>query len=130
MKRRMVFVLSQAGQEVLGKNVLGQQPFEVKARVSWQANQAYEIQVQLENIKTKKTAHLTQKVSSPALKGYWDPAWKNYLALIIAEENRIERLGHPVQATIGVLANYLKSGDEIRGGKAERAGTDVASAES
>ena len=123
------FVLYQAGQEVLGKNILGQQPFEVKARVSWQANQPYEIQVQLENIKTKKTAHLSQKVSSPALKGYWDPAWKNYLALIIAEENGIERLGHPVQATIGVLANYLKSGDEIRVVKAEPAGNDVAYAE-
>ena len=120
------FVLYQAGQEVLGKNILGQQPFEVKARVSWQANQPYEIQVQLENIKTKKTAHLSQKVSSPALKGYWDPAWKNYLALIIAEENGIERLGHPVQATIGVLANYLKPGAEIRVIKGERTGNDVA----
>ena len=123
------FVLYQGGQAVLGKAIRGQQPFEVKARVSWQANQPYEIQVQLENIKTKKTAHLSQKVSSPALKGYWDPAWKNYLALIIAEENGIERLGHPVQATIGVLANYLKSGDEIRVVKAEPAGNDVAYAE-
>ena len=120
------FVLYQGGQAVLGKAIRGQQPFEVKARVSWQPNQNYEIQLQLENIKTKKTDHLSQKVSSPALKGYWDPAWKNYLALVIAEENGIQRLGHPVQATIGVLANYLKPGAEIRVIKGERTGNDVA----
>jgi hypothetical protein len=120
------FLLYQGGTEVLGKDIRGQQALDVKARFSWQANQTYEIHVQLANAKTKKTATLSQKVSSPALKGYWDPAWKNYLALVIAEENGIERLNYPVQATIGVLANYLKSGDEIRVIKVERAGNDVA----
>ncbi len=119
------FLLYQSGTEVLGKDIQGQQPFEVKVRFSWQANQAYEIQAELEIAKTKKTATLTQKVTSPALKGYWDPGWKNYLALIIAEENGFERPYYPVHATIGIFANYLKSGDEIRVVKADRAGNDV-----
>jgi len=123
------FLLCQGGQEVLGKDIRGQLPFEVKARVSWQANQSYEVQVQLENTKTRKTATLRQNISSPSLKGYWDPGWENYLALVIAEENGIERPDYPVQATIGVLSNYLKSGDEIRVVKAERSGDDVAYAE-
>src|SRR4030042_941023 len=120
------FLLFQGGAEVLGKDVEGQKPFEVKARFSWQANQAYEIQVQIENLKTKKSAALTQKVSSPALKGYWDPAWKSYMALVLGEENGLQRVNYPVPATIGILANYLKSGDEIRVVRAERAGNDVA----
>jgi len=120
------FLLYQAGLEVLGKDIEGQQAFDVKARFSWQSSQAYEIQVQLENLKTRKSATLIQKVSSPALKGYWDLGWKNYLTLVIAEENGLQRLNYPVHATIGILSNYLRSGDEIRVVKAERAGNDVA----
>jgi len=120
------FLLYQGGEEVLGKDIQGQQPFEVKARFAWQGNQAYEIQALLENAKTKKAITLIQKLSSPALGGYWNPDWKNYLALIVAEENGIERLNYPVQATIGVFSNYLKSGDEIRVIKAERVANDVA----
>ena len=119
------FLLYQGGEEVLGKDIQGRQPFEVKVRFAWQGNQAYEIQALLENAKNKKTVTLAQKLSSPSLKGYWHPNWKNYLALIVAEENGIERLNYPVHATIGVFANYLKSGDEIRVIKAERAGNDV-----
>jgi hypothetical protein len=120
------FLLYQGGSEVLGMDIRGQLPFEIKARFSWQAHQACEIQVQLENLKTRKTETLSQKVSSPDLKGYWDPAWKNYMALVIAEENGIERHNYPVHATIGIFADYLRSGDEIRVVKAERAGDDVA----
>ena len=123
------FLLYQGGQDVLGNDIQGQKPFEIKVRFSWQANQAYQIQVQLENLKTQKTATLSQKVSSPALKGYWDPSWKNYLALVVAEENGIERLKFPIHATIGIFANYLMSGDEIRVIKAERTGDDVTYAE-
>ena len=119
------FLLYQGGGEVLGKDIQGQQSFEVKVRFAWKGNQAYEIQVVLENAKTKKTLTLTQKLTSPALKGYWNPDWKNYLALIVAEENGIERLNYPVRATIGIFANYLKSGDEIRVVKAEHAANDV-----
>jgi hypothetical protein len=120
------FLLYQGSSEVLGRDIQGQQPFEVKARFSWQANQAYEIQVQLENLKTKKSATLTQKVFSPALKGYWNPAWKSYMALVLTEENGIERTNYPVHATIGIFANYLESGDEIRVVKAERTENDIA----
>ena len=120
------FLLYQGGKEVRGKDIQGQQPFEVKARSAWLGNKPYEIQVELQNAKTKKTATFSQKLSSPALKGYWNPAWKNYLALIVAEEHGIERFSYPVQATIGILANYLKSGDEIRVVKAAREGNDVA----
>jgi hypothetical protein len=120
------FLLYQGGSEVLGNDIQGRRPLEVKARISWQANRSYEIQVQLEEKKTKKKATLIQKASSPALRGYWDPAWKNYIALIIAEENGIERVDYPVRATVGLFANYLKSGDEIRVVRADRAGNDVA----
>jgi hypothetical protein len=123
------FLLYQGGREVLGKDIQGQQPFEVKARFSWQGNQSYEVQIQLENAKTRKSANFNQNISSPSVKGYWDPGWKNYLALVIAEENGIERLDYPVQATVGVFANTLKSGDEIRVVKAKRSGNDVAYAE-
>jgi hypothetical protein len=120
------FLLFQGGEEVLGKDIQGDQPFEVKVRLSWQENQAYEIRVQLENAKTKRTATLTQKVAAPAIKGYWNPAWKSYLALVIAEENGFDRPNYPVHVTIGIFANYLKSGDEIRVIKTERAGNDIA----
>ncbi len=119
------FLLYQGGSEVLGKDVQGQRPFEIKARFAWQAGKAYEIVVQLENLKNEKSATLTQKITSPDLRGYWDPAWKNYLALVIAEENGIERRGYPVHATVGILANYLKSPNEIRVIKAERSGNDA-----
>jgi hypothetical protein len=119
------FLLYQGGEEVLGKDIQGQQSFEVKVRFAWKGNQAYEIQVVLENAKTKKTVNLTQELTSPALKGYWNPDWKNYLALVVAEENTVQRLNYPVRATIGIFANYLKSGDEIRVVKAEHAANDV-----
>lgn len=119
------FLLYQEGAEILGRDVQGQQSFEVKARFSWLANQTYQIEVQLESAKAKKAATLTQKVSSPNLKGYWNTDWKNYLALVIAEENGIERLNYPVHSTIGIFSNYLKSGDEIRVVKAGRTGDDV-----
>jgi len=67
------FLLYQGGEEVPGNSIRGQQPFEAKIRHSWQGNQSYEIGILLENAKTRKTATLTQKLSSPALKGYWNP---------------------------------------------------------
>ena len=123
------FVLYQGGQEVLGPEVQGDGAFEVKARFGWQGNTAYEIRVELENPRTKKTAGLVRTVSSPALKGYWNPGWKNFLSLVIAEENGVERRNHPVHATIGILSPYIRSGDEIRVIRADRSGADVAYAE-
>jgi hypothetical protein len=119
------FILYQGGTEVLGQEVKGEAPFEVKARYGWQGNQAYEIQVQVESVKTKKTAVMSQKVTSPSLKGYWNPAWKNYLSLVVSEENGYERSNHPVQATVGILSSYLKSLDEVRVVRADKSGDDV-----
>ncbi|MFZ2054286.1 MAG: hypothetical protein WAU81_08825 [Candidatus Aminicenantales bacterium] len=119
------FLLFQGGEDVPGNSIQGQQPFEAKVRFPWQGKQSYEIEMLLENPKTKKTATFTRKLSSPALKGYWNPDWKNYLALIVSEENGFERPHYPIHATIGVLADSLKSGDEIRVIKAERAANDV-----
>ncbi len=119
------FTLFQDGREVLGPEVRGQSPFEVKARFGWQGGAAYEVRVELENTETKKAAGLAQKVSSPALKGYWNPAWRNYLSLVIAEENGVERPNQPVHASLGILSQYFKSAVEIRVVRADRSGADV-----
>ena len=119
------FLIFQEGEDVLSKDVRGEEPFEVKARFAWQGDKAYEVQAVLENAKAKKTATLSRKLTSPPVKGYWNPDWKNYLALVVAEENGFERRDYPVHATVGILANYLKSDDEIRVIKVQRAGNDV-----
>jgi hypothetical protein len=120
------FVLYQDGQEVLGPEILGDIAFEVKARFGWQANTSYDMKVELDNPRTKKSAGLAVKVTSPGLKGYWNPDWKNYLSLVVSEENGVDRPSHPVHASIGVLSPYFRSGDEIRVVRANRAGADVA----
>lgn len=119
------FLLYQKDQEVLGNDIQGDLPFEAKIRFPWRGNQVYEVEIQLDNAKTKKSAALTQKLTSPALRGYWNPDWKNYLALIVTEENGIERRDYPIHATIGVLAQYLRTGDEIRIVKPERGRSDI-----
>ncbi len=120
------FLLYQDGQDVLGAEVLGDKAFEVKARFGWQANTSYEIRVDLQNPRTKRSAGLTRKISSPGLKGYWNPDWKNYLSLIVSEENGVDRPNHPLHASLGILSQYFRSGDEIRVVRAGRTGTDVA----
>lgn len=119
------FTLFQNGQETLSLEINGELPFDLKARLSWQAGKAYELSVQLENAKTKKTASLSTKALAPAQKGYWNPDWKNYLALVIAEEHGMERSNYPVHATVGLLANYIRTPDEVRVVKVEREGNDV-----
>jgi hypothetical protein len=119
------FTLFQNGEETLSKEINGELPFDLKARLIWQAGKEYALTVQLENSQTKKTASLTTKAIAPALKGYWNPDWKNYLALVVAEENGIERANFPVHATVGLLANYIRTPDEIRVVKAETEGKDV-----
>ena len=52
------FLLFQGGKEVLGNDIQGQQPFEVKVRFSWVGNRPYEIQARLENAKTKSSTSL------------------------------------------------------------------------
>lgn len=119
------FLLYQDGAEVLGPEVLGGRAFEMKARFGWQGNKTYDVQVGLENARTKKSASLSQKVQSPALKGYWNPDWKNYLSLIVSEENGYERPNYPVHASLGILSPYFRSADEIRVVRADRSGGDV-----
>ena len=119
------FFLYQNGAELLGKDIDGGRPFEVKARSAWQGGQTYEIMVVLQNPATKKTATLSQKVQAPSLKGYWDPAWKNYLSLIVSEENGYDRPAYPIHASLGILSQYFRSADEIRVVRADRSGVDV-----
>ena len=123
------FFLYQGGQDTLRAEIQGESPFEVKARFGWQGNRSYDVQVELENPQTKKSAKLAQKVTSPGLKGYWNPGWKNYASLLISEENGVERRNYPVHATIGILSSYIRSGDEVRVVRADRTGGDVAYAE-
>ena len=120
------FLLIQEGKEVLGKDIQGELPFEIKVRHSWSGSQSYDLQLQMENAKSKKSASLTQKAVAPALKGYWDGAWKNYLSLLVSEENGIGRTDYPLHATVGIISSYLKSPEEIRVVKAEKGGNDVA----
>jgi hypothetical protein len=70
------FLLYQAEKECLSRDIEGTIPFEVKVRHGWTGNESYEIRVQLENARTKKSVTLAQKATSPALKGYWDPGWR------------------------------------------------------
>lgn len=119
------FVLFQEGEERPGKEIMGERPFELKVRYPWEGNQSYAIEVQLESPKAKKSISLTERVSSPGLQGYWNSAWKNYLALLVAEENGIERVNYPVHATLGILSAYFKTANEIRVIKAEKGAQDV-----
>ena len=119
------FALYQNGEETLSPEINGELPFDLKARLSWQPGQEYELSVELENTKTKKIASLSTKAKAPAQRGYWNPDWKNYLALVVAEENGIERTNYPVHATVALLANYIRTSDEVRVVKGEREGNDV-----
>lgn len=120
------FLLFQSGEELLGKEIRGDIPFELKARYSWAGNATYEIEVELESAKTKTPARLSQKLTSPPRRGYWDPAWKNYVSLLVSEDHGIERTNFPVHATLGILSDYFRSPNEIRVVKAIREGDDIA----
>jgi hypothetical protein len=104
----------------------GQIAFEVKARAVWRPGFEASLRVDLVEPKSGELKLAEVSGTAPAGKGYWDPAWKNYLSLVLAEEHGFARTGYPVHATVGVLANYLGSPDEVRVVKAERAGADVA----
>lgn len=92
---------------------------ELKVRWSWTGKQTYEIRAELHDPKTGEEAALSQKGRAPAKRGYWNPSWKNYLSLLVSEDNGFARANVPVQATFGVLSSYLKSTDELRVVKAE-----------
>jgi len=119
------FAVFQGGRELPGPEVDGERSFELKVRWSWEKGREYEIRADLENAKTGKTAALARKERAPAKAGYWNPAWKNYLSLILSEDNGFPRTGYPVHATVGVLSSYLKSPDEVRLVKADLKEGDV-----
>ena len=125
-QRARDFTVRQGGKELPGVEVDGAKGFELKVRWSWAKGQAYEIKAELESAKTAKPATLAWKGKAAAGPGYWNAAWKNYLALAVSEDNGIERTNTPVHATFGVLSSYLRSTDEIRVVRADRKGDDVA----
>jgi hypothetical protein len=104
-------------------------PLELKVRWGWTGKQAYEIKADLLNTQTKATATLSAKNRAPAKRGYWNAAWKNYLSLVVSEDNGFARSNVPVHATFGVLSSYLKSTDELRVVRADRKDNDVVYAE-
>jgi len=122
------FIVYQDGREV-DKNALkdtaGRLVFDIKVRFNWRPNSKSEMNIELVEAKTGKKEYILAALQSPAGKGYWDPAWKNYLSLVLSEEHGFERSGYPVHATVGVLANYLSSPDEIRVVRAEHKGDGI-----
>jgi hypothetical protein len=119
------FALFQNGKETPGSDFDGNKPFDLKVRWSWTAKQSYEIKADLENPKTGRKQTLSVKDKSPSRRGYWNAAWKNYLSLIVSEDDGVDRTHLPVHATFGVLSSYLRSADELRLVRAERKGEDV-----
>ncbi|HSA95241.1 MAG TPA: hypothetical protein VLJ16_04270 [Acidobacteriota bacterium] len=122
------FTVSQGGREIDKHGIRaagGTITLEVKARSVWRPGAAASMRVDLVEPKSGDLKYAEAAATAPAGKGYWDPAWKSYLSLVVSEEHGFERTRYPVHATFGVLANYLASPDEVRVVKAERAGADV-----
>ncbi len=122
------FLVYQDGREIDKHGVKaagGKIGFQVKARHVWTPGAGAEMKVDLVEPKSGEIRVVAASGTAPAGKGYWDPAWKNYLALVVSEEQGFERTGYPVHATLGVLADYVHSPDEIRVVRAEKQGGDV-----
>ncbi len=119
------FQVFQNGGERYDKVVMSRQPYTLKIRCSWEGNREYDLRVILSHSQTKRTLVQKEKLQSPARRGYWNREWKNYLALLLSEENGCERAPYPVHATVGLLANYIRSANEIRVVKAEEGEGDV-----
>jgi hypothetical protein len=120
------FVLFQDRRELSANEIKMDRPFEVKARFGWLPKANYTIDLILEDVKSGGKTGLSWTGMSPAGKGYWNPAWKNYFSLILSEENGFERTGYPVHATVGLMSQYLRSADEIRVVRAEFKDGDAA----
>ncbi|HDT13218.1 MAG TPA: hypothetical protein ENO03_02555 [Candidatus Aminicenantes bacterium] len=122
------FLVFQDGREVdkhAVKAARGKIALEVKARHVWRPGAPVEMKVDLVEPESGDIQVLAASGTAPSGKGYWDPAWKNYLSLVLSEEHGYERRSYPVHATVGVLADYLGSPDEVRVVRAEKAGPDV-----
>ncbi len=122
------FLVFQSGREI-DKHALktagGRLEFDIKVRFAWQPRTKSELKIDLVEPKSGKKEFIVASATAPDGKGYWDPAWKSYASLVVSEEHGFARTGYPVHATIGVLADYLHSPDEVRVVRAERAGSDV-----
>ncbi|MFQ6070371.1 MAG: hypothetical protein ACE5LC_07580 [Candidatus Aminicenantales bacterium] len=119
------FILSHKGKEIFKPLLASEGPYELKVRYSWQPEKKYELRAYLKNTHTEQEICLEETAFSPPGRGYWNPLWKNYLVLQVAEENGCWRKNLPLHATFGVLSSCLRSPQEIRVVKAEKKGKDV-----
>jgi hypothetical protein len=122
------FVVFQSGREIDKHGIKsegGKIEFEVKARHIWKPTAAMEMKIELVEPKSGDIQVLSASGTAPAGTGYWDPAWKSYMSLVVSEEHGFSRTGYPIHATIGILANYMRSPDEVRVVRAEKNGKDV-----
>jgi len=127
-KRARDFLVFQGGREIdrhAVKAAGGKLEFMVKARHVWRPGAAAEMKVELVEPKSGDIQVLAASGTAPDGTGYWDPAWKSYMSLVVSEDHGFARTGYPVHATIGVLADYLRSPDEIRVVRADGKGPDI-----
>jgi len=90
------FLVFQNGRETAIPEINGDQPFDLKIRWGWQGKAGYEVKVDLEHGKTKKTLTLTEQATAPAKKGYWNSGWKNYSPRRLRRQRiRTRRLSRP-----------------------------------
>jgi hypothetical protein len=119
------FILFQDGKEPATGEIQMDRPFEIKVRFGWLPQTTYAVDLIMEDVKSAKKVPLSWSGTSPSGKGYWNPAWQNYMSLILSEENGYERTNYPVHTTIGILSNYLRTPDEIRVVRAEPKDGDI-----
>ncbi|MFQ6037101.1 MAG: hypothetical protein ACE5LV_00635 [Candidatus Aminicenantales bacterium] len=119
------FCVFQRGREIDDGFIDGNRPFELKARYNWRADTDYAFRVELLNEEAENAIELEETARAPRAKGYWNPDWKNYLALTVSEDHGFRRVDYPVHATVGVLSRYFHSPDEIRLIRVDRKGGDV-----
>lgn len=120
------FLVYQNTKEAFGKTIDGNLPFELKVRINWTGQSEYGFKIDLSDTETEKPLSIEIKIESPPMRGYWNPEWKNYLTLSVAEEDGYKRSDYPVHVTVGLPSKYIRSMDEIRLIKAENKGVDVA----
>jgi hypothetical protein len=108
------FRLFQEGRELAGIVVRGDVPFEVKARCFWAPGASHAVEIRLAEAKSGKARALRQSFVAPPGKGYWNADWRNYLALVVSEENGIARTNAPIHARVSVMTRALASPDEVR----------------
>ncbi len=122
------FLVFQGGREIdrhAVKTGGGKIGLVVKARHVWQPGASTKMTVDLVEPKSGEKKSLSTAMRAPAGQGYWDPAWKSYMSLVVSEEHGVARTGYPIHATVGVLASYLRSPDEVRVVKAEYDGKEL-----